>query len=104
MKTNILKGHDFILGVEEDWNSYYEVKVKFIEEVSVDIYTYHLFKDQKNGNYFYISPRYKEHQIEGVFAEQRIIVNIFKGSLDILQEKNIQPEFYATGILKLPKQ
>ncbi len=102
MKTNILENQDFLLGVQEDWDSYYEVKVKFIKEVNIGVYIYYLFADKNTEKSFCLSPRYEGHHIEGIYVEKQIVVNLFKGGLDVNQVYNKQPIFYATGLLKLP--
>ena len=102
MKTNILEHRDFLLSVQEEWDSYYEVTVKFIKEVTTHGYTYHLFTDKEAEKSYYLRPRYTGHDIEGIFVEKRIIVNIAKKDSDVDRGNNQSPIFYATGILQLP--
>jgi hypothetical protein len=102
MKNNILRNQDFLLGIEESWDSYYEVTVKFVEEVTIGPHTYHHLLDPKNQKSFYLRPRYVDHHIEGIFVDRQIVVNISKTDTDGGQTNIRPPRFYATGILKLP--
>jgi hypothetical protein len=75
--------------------------VKFVEEVVIDINIYHLFADKINKRYFYLRPRYVGYQIEGVFVDKQIIVNLFILDSEIYQSDKKQSISYATGALKL---
>jgi hypothetical protein len=103
MKTNTLENQDFLLGIQEEWDLYHEVAVKFIKEITTQGYGYHLFADAKGEMSYYLRPRYSGHDIEGIFVEKRIIVNIAKKDSGAKQDINRSPVFYATGILKLSK-
>ncbi len=102
MKKSILENHDFVLGVEEEWNLYYEVIVKFIEEVTINANTYHLFVDESTKKYFYLRPRYSGHNIAGVFVEKQVIVNLFAVDSEPYQADKKQSITHATGVLKIP--
>jgi hypothetical protein len=100
MKTSLLENYEVLLGVEEKWDSYYEVTVNFIEEVSIDAYTYYLFVDQNTKKHFYLRPRFVGDQIEDVLTK-KVVVNLFSVDSDIYQSDKKQPNFYATGLLQL---
>ncbi|NCP87984.1 hypothetical protein GW781_13445 [bacterium] len=102
MKTNIFKNQNFILGVEEEWDIYYEVAVKFVEEVTINNYWYHVFSDENTGKTFYLRPLFSGHPIEGIFIEKRIDVSISKKEHPVDKTNTKIPTDYATGILKLP--
>ena len=97
---SILENHEFLLGVEERWDLYYEVKVVFIKEVTIDNYTSHVFVDKKNKKYYCLSPRYSGHQIETIYVEKKIIVNIYAGDLNPSDENFRNTKFRATGVLQ----
>lgn len=101
MESSILANRDFILGVQEKWDSYYEVMVKFANEITFDDYAYHSFVDEKTDKCYYLRSRYIGHQIEGVLVERQIIVDLFLVDADSYQTNEQQAIFYATGILKL---
>jgi len=94
MYKNILETRSYILGVDETWDNYYELTVKFIEEVTIGEYSYHHFIDESSNNSFYLKPRYTGQSIEWVMV-QNVIVNI------VSKDSNEQLRFRATGILKL---
>lgn len=102
MNKYILTNNVFLLGVEENWDTYHEVTVRFVEKVNIGEYTYYLFVDIKTDEHFYLRPRYAGHRIEGISAEKRIVVNLFKRTLDVDPGSDQQPQFYATGLLQLP--
>lgn len=101
MGTSILANQDFILDVQEKWDSYSEVVVKFVDEVAFDGYAYHSFADEKTDKHYYLRSRYSGHQIEGVLVERQVIVDLFLLDADFYQGSKRQAIFYATGILKL---
>ncbi|MGB8215266.1 MAG: hypothetical protein WCE68_17085 [Anaerolineales bacterium] len=102
MKTNTLENQEFLLGVEEGWDSYFEVTVKFYKEVTIHGYPYHLFLDEKGEKLYYLRPRYKGHSIEGIYVEKQILVNIAKEDGDVDLNNHQPPPFYTMGILRLP--
>jgi len=103
MESSILANRDFILGVQEKWDSYYEVVVKFVVEVAFDGYACHSFVDKKTDKHYYLRSRYSGHQIEEVFVERQIVVDLFLVDTDYCQASKQHGIFYATGILKLPE-
>lgn len=103
MKTNILANHKFVLGLQEDWNSYYEATVEFVREVTFQSFDYLLFEDRTSNRSYYLRPRLVGHDIEGIFVEKNINVNISKKDPDPHQNGNKPPIFYATGMLRLLK-
>ena len=102
MKTNVLENKSFVLGVEESWDSYHEIEVKFVKELRIDTYSYYIFEDTKTKQTFYLSPRYTGHHIEGIFADRQIVVNISKRDTNSGQTNTKPPQFYAIGILQVP--
>ena len=102
MNTNILVDREFVLGVDKDWDSHYEIKVEFVKKVAIGDYTYHIFVDKKKGKFYNLSSRYTDHMIEGVLVEKRIVVNLFEGNLEDNQADKQQPRFFATGMLQVP--
>ena len=97
MNESIIKDMDFLLSIQEEWDSYQEITVQFKKEIAISEYTYHIFSDKKTGQLYYLSPRHVGGQIEGVFVEKSIVVNISKRDLNI--QNNNSPFFYATGRL-----
>jgi len=97
---SILENHEFLLGVEEKWDLYYEVTVVFIKEVAVENNNYHVFVDKKNEKYYRLKPRYTGHQIEGIFVEKKIIVNIHAGDFNPGDNDFRNIKFRATGVLQ----
>jgi hypothetical protein len=103
MNTYNLKAADFLLGVEESWDSYFEVIVNFIEQDPINDYSYYLFVDKAANRSFYLSPRYLGQKTEDVFMEKRIVVNVSKIDPVENQAENRLPKAYATGSLQLSK-
>jgi hypothetical protein len=104
MSTSVLENRDFVLGLEENWDSYHETKVRFSREVIISGYTYYLFTENNTGKVFFLSPRYADQLIEGVIVEKRIVVNLFTGQFDADETEMEQPTPFATGLLLLPDQ
>ncbi len=98
MTNNILDNKEFLLGIQENWDSYYEATVQFVNESIIKGFNYYVFTDKRTGSLYYLLPRYKGQFIEGIFARKRIIVNIAKQGPNIDQPL----VFFATGILQLP--
>jgi hypothetical protein len=101
MKLSDLKKADFLLGIEENWDTYIEVIVKFIETVSIDDHIYYLFVDKGNNQSFYLYPRYKGQYIEDALAKKQVAVNVSKMILNNGAQKSQLPLTYATGLLQL---
>jgi len=59
LNTSILNKHEFTLGIEVSWDSYCEVKVKFVKEFVIKNFIYHVFSDKENKNFFNLRPRYE---------------------------------------------
>ena len=102
MTTSVLHAKDFLLGIEDKWDLYYEAVVTYVQDITLDAYTYHLFSDKKTKECYYLSPRFEEHSIEGVFIEKRIAVNLFKEDVKNSETGEKRLRFYATGVLQLP--
>jgi hypothetical protein len=101
MNKSVLENHDFILGVEEAWDSYYEVMVRFVEEVTIRANIHYLFVDEETKKHYYLKPRHKGHRIESVFVEH-IYVNLFTVDSEAYQADKKQTISSAIGVLKLP--
>jgi hypothetical protein len=94
----MLENRNFILGIQETWNSYLEVKVQFTQEITSHGFTYHIFMDKETNQTYYLSPRYEGQQIENVLIDNRIIVNIARRTPSIEEQP---PITIGAGILKL---
>ena len=102
MNTDILKNRDFLLGIQQDWDSYYEVTVRFVREMVVSHFTYYLFTEKKTEKLFYLSPNFVGHDIKNVTIEKRIFVKVFVENPK--RQKTKQPDLFADGVLLLPDQ
>jgi hypothetical protein len=101
MRKNILDKLDFVLGIEESWDSYIEVEVRFTQKKIINGFEYFIFEEKKSKKEYLLSPRYEGQQIEMVLIEKQIIVNISKDD----QNDSFQnsPIHYATGGLQYIK-
>ncbi len=100
MAVPALEDRTFILGVEEGWNKYFEVTVRFLKKVErAEHDDYYLFADETTGTNYWLTPRYKADAIP-LAAVAQIMVNIeisapAPDGVDVLP-----PPRFATGSLK----
>ncbi len=96
-----LKKVNFLLGIDENWDTHIDVVVNFIEKVSINDHTYYLFIEKSKKQSFYLTPRYVGENIEDVGVKKQIVVNISKKISDDELSNTQLPLTYATGLLQL---
>src|SRR5512143_3377051 len=100
MRVELFGEREFLLGIEESWDSYKEVTVRFVDDATIAGHTFHIFRNPQSQTSFYLRPRYEGHRIAEVLGG-KVVVSIYAWDPD--SSRQLQPRFYATGLLQLAR-
>jgi len=96
-----MKPFEYILVIQENWDSYEELVVKFVRRISISDFHYYLFEDITTNKIYYLSPRYIGQKIEDVIPEEKVVVNISKQEATTSPVEIVHPKTYAIGTLQV---
>jgi hypothetical protein len=97
---NILSRLHFILGVEEDWDSYSEAEARFVRFAISGGETHYVFLTA--GKEYWITPRYLGQSIESVTGGGEIIVNVSAPASRVQKNKRGQAlRPIGTGVIRV---
>jgi hypothetical protein len=96
---NILDQKEFTLDIQEEWDSFEKVWIRFVHKTTIKDSIYYVFEDLNKDQKYLLTTRYYGDEVEDLLEKKSIIVNISK---KISETNNDDyPLFFATGRLSV---